>query len=305
MIKKIIKALKNPRLVLLYILQFRIFRIIPDEIFLKIKYRLIFRKGLNLKEPKTFNEKLQWLKLYDRNPNYTLLVDKYEVRKIIKNKIGEEFLIPLLGVYNRFEDIDFSKLPHQFVLKPNHTSGDIFICKDKSKIDYKKLKKQVNSWLRREYYWVHREWPYKNVKPRIICEKYMVDESGNQLKDYKIFCFSGEPKIIKVDYNRFSGHKRNFYDTEWNYIPVSIKSPSDPNVIIKRPKQLNEMLNLARVLSKNYPHVRIDFYYANDNIYFGEITFYHESGFGKFLPESYNYQLGSWIELPFRKKENR
>ena len=142
---------------------------------------------LNLNNPKTFNEKLQWLKLNDRKPEYKNMVDKYEVRKYIADKIGEEYLIPLLGVWDKFEDIDFEQLPNQFVLKPNHTSGNVFICKDKSKINYEKLKKEVNSWLNRKYYWVHREWPYKNIKPRIICEKYLVDESGVELKDYKLF----------------------------------------------------------------------------------------------------------------------
>jgi len=296
--KKIIKALKNPKIAILYFLSFRIFRIIPDSLYLKLKYRLIFGKNLDLKKPKTFNEKLQWLKLHDRNPLYIQLVDKYEVRKYIEKVLGKEYLIPLLGVYDSFDEINFDALPNEFVLKPTHTSGDIFICKDKSKIDFMKLKKEVNRWLKREYYWLHREWPYKNIKPRIICEKYMVDESGKELKDYKIFCFNGEPKIIQVDYNRFSNHKRNLYDLEWNYIPFSIQYPTDPNKIISKPQKLEEMINIARLLCKGYPHVRVDFYSINEKIYFGELTFYHGSGFEKFEPESYNYVFGSWLQLP-------
>jgi len=304
MLKKVIKLFKNPKLAVLYGLDIRIFKILPDDIFLKIKYKLHIGKKLNLTTPQTFNEKLQWLKLYDRNPIYTQLVDKYEVRKYISKTIGEDYLIPLIGVWDKFEDIDFSKLPNQFVLKPNHTSGNIFICKDKSNIDYVKLKKEVNMWLKRRYYWVHREWPYKNVKPRIICEKYMVDESGVELKDYKIFCFSGEPKIIQVDYNRFTSHKRNLYDTEWNYINASIKYPTDPNIKIKKPEKLNIMLDLARVLAKDYPHVRIDFYSIKDKVYFGEMTFYHGAGFETFNPEDFQIQMGEWIKLPYNLKIN-
>ena len=300
MLKKIKKAIKNPKLVIILLLNFKIFRIIPDSLFLKIEYRLKMNKKLNLKKPETFSEKLQWLKIYDRNPLYTKLVDKYEVRKQIAKIIGEDYLIPLLGVYDSFEEINFNELPNQFVLKPNHTSGDIYICKDKSKINYSELKKTINRWLKREYYWIHREWPYKNVKPRIVCEKYMVDESGTELKDYKIFCFNGEPKLIQVDYNRFSGHKRNLYDINWNYIPVSYQYPTYPNIVIKKPQKLSEMLELARLLSKNYPHVRVDFYCIRDKIYFGEMTFYPEAGFGKFNSESLEKEMGSWIELPMK-----
>ncbi len=303
MLTKIIKAFKNPRLAILYILNFKIFRLVPDKIYLKVKYRLIVGKKLNLNAPETFNEKLQWLKLHDRNPLYTKLVDKYEARKYVAEKIGEEYLIPLLGVYDSFEEINFDTLPNQFVLKPTHTSGNIFICKDKSKINYDELKKIVNRWLKRNYYWFHREWPYKNIKPRIICEKYMVDESGEELKDYKIFCFNGEPKLIQVDYNRYSCHKRNLYDINWNYIPASIQYPTDPNVIIKKPKKLDKMLEIAKILSEGFPHVRVDLYYnyIYDKIYFGELTLYHGAGYEKFEPESLEIEMGSWLKLPLDK----
>lgn len=272
--------------------------LLPDKMFIKLEYRYYTGRKLNLDNPKTFNEKLQWLKLYYRRPEYTKLVDKYEVRKYIAETIGEEYLIPLLGVWDKFDDIDFSKLPNQFVLKCTHDSGGLVICKDKKKFSIEEARKKINKHLKRNFYYVHREWAYKNVKPRIICEKYMVDESGTELKDYKIFCFNGEPKLIQVDYNRFNGHKRNLYDIEWNYIPNSIKYPTDPNTIIKKPNKLNEMLELARVLSNGYPHVRVDFYYVNDRIYFGEMTFYHGAGYEKFEPESLEFEMGSWLELP-------
>ncbi|CAK8582478.1 ATP-grasp fold amidoligase family protein [Priestia megaterium] len=301
MYKKIIKAIKNPQLAILVILGEKCSRIIPDAQFLNLKYKSIVKKKLNLKEPKSFNEKIQWLKLYDRKPEYTELVDKYEVRKYIAEKIGEGYLIPLLGVYDTFDEIDFNSLPSQFVLKPNHTSGDVYICRDKSKIDYVELKKEVTMWLKRRYYWVHREWPYKNIKPRIVCEKYMVDESGSDLKDYKVFCFNGEPKMIQVDYNRFVDHKRNLYDPEWNYISASIHYPTDPRIKIKKPKRLEDILELAKVLARDYPHVRVDFYSINDQVYFGEMTFYHGSGYEKFIPESLGLDLGELIKLPSKR----
>lgn len=242
---------------------------------------------------------MQWLKLYDRKPEYTKLVDKYEVRKYIAKTIGEQYLIPLLGVYDSFDDIDFDKLPNQFVLKPNHTSGDIYICKDKSTIDFNELRKKVNKWLKREYYWLHREWPYKNVKPRIICEKYMVDESGKELKDYKFMCFNGEVKCLFVCLNRYSpsGLNVDFYDMDWKPMPFERHYRSS-GTIIPKPKNFHKMVRFAEKLSKDIPFVRVDFYEANDQLYFGELTFYPGSGFEEFTPESYDYLLGSWIELP-------
>lgn len=225
------------------------------------------------------------------------MVDKYEVRNYIKNIIGEEYLIPLIGVYDSFEEIDFDKLPNQFVLKCTHDSGGIVICYDKSKFNIDAARKKINKHLKRNYYYSGREWPYKNIKPRIICEKYMVDESGTELKDYKIFCFNGVPRIIQVDFNRFKEHKRNMYDTGWNYIPISYNYPSDSNKLIKKPRNLEDMLKFAKMLSQNYPFVRVDFYSIYNKIYFGEITFYPASGFGIFNPETYDYLLGSWITL--------
>lgn len=302
MFKKIIKVLKNPKLYLLYSLNFKVFRIIPDNIYLRVKYRMHFNKKLNLKSTKTFNEKLQWLKIYDRNKLYTNLVDKYEVRRHIAKTIGEEYLIPLLGVYDAYNEIDFDTLPNQFVLKPNHTSGDVFICKDKSKIDFIKLKIQVNTWLKRRYYWVHREWPYKNVKPRIICEKYMEDDSGTELKDYKFLCFKGESKCLFICLNRNSstGLNVDFYDMDWNPMPFERHYKRSSNIIAK-PKYFDKMIEFSEKLSENIPFVRVDFYETNGQLYFGELTFFPGSGYEEFTPESYDYLLGSWIELPNKR----
>lgn len=298
MLKKIIKVIKNPGIIILYFLNYRFFRFIPDKLFLKIKYRLIIGKKLNLNNPETYNEKLQWLKLYDRKTEYTGFVDKYEVRKLIERTIGGQYLIPLLGVYDSFDEINFDELPERFVLKPTHTSGDIYICNDKSKIDYDLLKKKVNKWLKREYFWVHREWPYKNIKPRIICEKYMVDESGVELKDYKFMCFNGEVKCLFICLNRNSstGLNVDFYDLDWKPMPFERHYPSS-HTVIPKPRNLGSMVEFSARLSKDIPFVRVDFYEAGGQLYFGELTFFPGSGFEEFTPESYDELLGSWIML--------
>lgn len=264
--------------------------------------KLFFRATgckLDLKNPRTFNEKLQWLKLYDRKPEYTQMVDKYEVKKLVAQKIGEEYIIPTLGVWEKFDRIDFDRLPQQFVLKCTHDSGSVIVVKDKSQFDRKAAKKKLDSALKRNFYYWGREWPYKNVKPRIIAEKYMTDESGTELKDYKIFNFDGKPEFIQVDYNRFVEHRRNLYSTDWKYMEKAIQYATDPSVQIQKPQKLDEMLDLAKKLSAGIPHVRTDFYSIDGGkIYFGELTFYHGSGFEKFDPEEFGVECGNMIKLP-------
>lgn len=271
---------------------------IPDPIYIKLLYRRRTGKTLNLKNPVTFNEKLQWLKLYNRKPEYSMMVDKYEVKKYVAKKIGEQYIIPTLGVWNHFDEIDFDMLPEQFVLKCTHDSGGLVIVKDKKKLDRDAARKKIEDSLSNDYYLRGREWPYKNVKPRIIAEKYMTDESEVELKDYKVFNFNGEAKFIQVDYGRFTNHKRNLYSIDWEYINAAIQYPSDQSVQINKPEKLDEMLMLARKLSASIPYVRTDFYSINDKIYFGEITFFAEAGFGKFTPEQFGVEIGSWIKLP-------
>lgn len=289
--------------IIMKFLNLPIFYKMDDEKFLKIKYFLIFRKKLNLDDPETFNEKLQWLKLYNRKPEYTKMVDKYEVKKYIADLIGNEYLIPTLGIYDSFDDIDFKKLPNKFVIKCTHDSGSILICKDKSVIDINKAKKQFNKTMKRNFYYFGREWAYKNVKPRIIIEKYMEDESLSELKDYKVFNFNGQSKLIQVDFNRFSGHKRNMYNTKWEKLDMNLIYKINKDIQIEKPQHLEQILKLSSKLSKGSPFMRTDFYVIKDKIYFGEITFYPESGFGKFIPEKYDKTLGDLIELP--KKEKR
>ena len=297
--KKIIKALKNPRLAIIYLLNQKIFRLIPDKLYIKIKYRLCIGKKLDLNKPQGLNEKMQWLKLYDRNPLYTNLVDKYKVREYIKNTIGEEYLIPLLGVYDGYDEIDFNSLPKEFVLKPNHTSGDIYICHDKDQIDHRKLEKDIKRWLKRKYYWIHREWPYKNVKPRIVCEKYMVDHESGDMKDYKIECFNGKATGTYVCLLRESteGLAIDYYDRNWNFIPGGVDFRNS-GILLQRPKNFNKMIEIAEELSKDIPYVRIDLYEINGQVYFGELTFFPGAGFVPFKPDSFDYLLGSWLELP-------
>ncbi len=294
---KIQKGLKHPHIIGEYLLDRRISRLVPDRIFLSWLYRLKMGKPLNLKNPTSFNEKLQWLKLYDRNPFYPSLVDKFEVRQFVKDTIGEEYLIPLLGVYETVDAVDFASLPSSFVLKPTHTSGDVILCKDKKLLSEDLTRHQMNAWLKKQYYWGLREWPYKNIKPRIICEEMIKTKDGGIPKDYKIFCFHGVPKFAFVASDRGVDTKFDFFDADWNRQPLK-QHYSTSSYDFFKPFKWNDMLLLAQKLSKGIPHVRVDFYIdAMERIIFGELTFYHFSGIEKFDPESYDYLLGSWIDL--------
>ena len=273
----------------------------PDEEYLKKCFKSCMGEDLHLDNPKTFNEKLQWLKLYDRKPEYTMMVDKYKVRDYIKETIGEEYLIPLLGVWDKAEDIDFDALPNQFVLKCNHNSGlGMYICKDKSKLtenQIKAIRKNLTKGLQQDYYLTGREWPYKNVPRKIIAEKYMEDETG-QLRDYKFYCFNGEPKIIMINSDREIGKtKADYFDMDFNWIDLKW---GYEHALVKPSKPINfkKMKELAVVLSKNIPELRVDFYEVNNKIYFGELTFFDGSGFDKIEPKEWDKKIGDWIKLP-------
>ena len=280
----------------------KIKQLIPDKTYLELQYKYHLGEKLNLESPKTFNEKLQWLKLYDRKPEYTMYADKYAVREHIKNLIGEKYLIPLIGVYDRVEDIDWDRLPNRFVLKCTHGSSCNIICDDKSRLDITSSKKKLKKWMNRNWYWYGREWPYKNVKPRIICEKYIVDEFENGLRDYKIFCFNGNPKIIQVISERKgSQYCVDHFDLNWEKIQIPRKNHQGNKQEIGKPVQLKKMIDIAKILSKGMPFVRIDLYNTQSQILFGEITFYPVSGFMDFEDKKHDNLLGSWIELPFDK----
>lgn len=270
---KIISYIVEPKKIILYLMNKNYLSFIPDKTFLKMKYKLMMGTKLDLENPKTFNEKLQWLKLHDRNPEYTKMVDKYEAKEYVANIIGKEYIIPTLGVWDKFDDIDFDALPNEFVLKPTHTSGNVFICKDKSKIDYKKLKKQVNKWLKRDYYRIHREWPYKNVKPRIIAEKYMENKDHTNIKDYKFYCFNGQADYVMICTGRETGHpKFYFYNKEWNFMRnMSNDGIKLEGKLEEKPIGIEKMFEIAEKLSQGIKFVRMDLYNVNEKIYFRRI----------------------------------
>lgn len=271
--------------------------VLDDKEYISRQYEYYMGRKPDLDYPRSFNEKLQWLKLYDRKPEYTQMIDKYEAKKYVADIIGEEYLIPTLGIYDSVDEIEFEKLPQQFVLKCTHDSGGVVFCKNKNDFDKDEAKSILNNFLKRNFYWAGREWPYKNIKPRIIVEEYLVDESNVELKDYKFFAFDGKVKLIQVDYDRFVHHKRNLYTTDWEYIDAVIKYPTDPNRKIKRPAKLEKMIEISEKLSKHIPHVRVDLYSVGKRIYFGELTFYHGSGYEKFEPKELEYNLGEMIKI--------
>lgn len=274
-----------------------------DKKFLEKKFKSAFHRELDLDDPQTFNEKLQWLKLYDRDSRYTQYVDKYLVREYVKEMIGEEYLIPLLGVWNAADDIDFDKLPDQFVLKCNHNSGlGMYICKNKKIMDYTKVISELKKGLKQDYYLTAREWPYKNVPRKIIAEKYIVDESGYELKDYKFYCFNGKVKLVMINSDRMTDKKTkaNYFDE--NYQPLDFEwGYENADVIPEKPEKFELMKSLAEKLAANIPHVRVDFYQTPEGVYFGEMTFFDGSGFDEIKPIEWDYKIGSWIELPSKR----
>ena len=294
----LINAITNPLYFLTKPRTFRFVNIIPSNLYLKLRYKEKLGRYPDLRNPKLFTEKLQWLKLHDRRPEYTQIVDKYEVRKNIESLCGEQYLIPLLGFWDRVEDIDFSKLPDKFVLKCTHDSGSVVVCTDKSILDVEAAKKKLKHRLKYNYYWHSREYPYKNVRPRVICEKYMADESGTELKDYKFLCFNGEPKYIQLDYDRFTDHKIHVYDNEWNYVPFYIdKYYPDLSRSFEEPACYDEMLSLARALSDGFFFLRVDFYIVNDRVFIGELTLYPGSGAWLIEPIEYDNELGKLLDI--------
>lgn len=269
-----------------------------DEFYLKMIYLFELHKWPDLKNPKTFNEKLQWLKLHDRRSEYTTMVDKYAVKEFVAKIIGSEYIIPTLGVWNRFEEIDFNTLPNQFVLKTTHGGGGlaVVICKDKNSFNRQKAKKILDKSLKSNIYANYREWPYKNVPKRIIAEKYMPSDNG--LIDYKVHNFNGVPKFILVCRNRYSTNPmaETFFSDKWE--KLDLKRPGHPNPNMEKPESLQEVLELSALLSKDLPFARTDFYIIDSKVYFGEITFYPASGLSPFYPNEYDKLFGDLLTLP-------
>lgn len=291
--------------------------LLPDKIYLRRLYKEKNGEQLNLNSPKSFTEKLNWLKLYDRRPEYTIMADKYAVRDYIKNNFGEEYLVPLLGVWDNPEDIDFASLPNKFVLKANHDSN-IFVCVDKEQqrfedksgrklVGFTEVVQELKRRLQIDYYKYFREWPYKNIPRKVICEKYMENTNEDALVDYKLFCFNGIPKLIMINSNRFqdSGVKTDMYDMEWNHLDMYDGHYPYAGDIFEKPTELNEMINLSSNLSENIPFVRIDFNVWDRSLFFGEFTFYHNAGMERFSPEVWDKILGEWLVLPSKKKTKK
>lgn len=299
--KRIVKAVRHPKLLLSYILIKLAPYIYSDKLYILLKYRLTIGGYCNLKNPKTFQEKLQWIKLNDRKPIYHQMVDKYDAKKFIAERVGEEYVIPTLGIWDRFEDIDFESLPNQFIIKNTHDSGTYFICKDKSKLDIKEVRKRLLIDERKEDYYVFsREWPYKGLKHRIIVEPLLNDGNGEYLTDYKFFTFNGEPKFFYTTSNRGKkdGLKEDFFDINGNLLELNQKgyynNPNTPQL----PINLSKMIDYSKLLSQDTYHLRVDFYEINGKVYCGELTFFDGGGFHPFTPEKYNKILGDWIKLP-------
>ena len=275
------------------------FNWMPDKAFLKMRYKRKFGKKLNLENPQNFNEKLQWLKLYDRKPEYTQMVDKYEAKKYVAERIGEEYIIPTLGVWEKFEDIDFDSLPNQFVLKCTHDSGGLVICRDKATFDKEAAKKKINKSLKVNYYLKGREWPYKNVKPRIIAEEYMEDAKTKELIDYKFYCFNGKVKYLYISegLDNHSTAKISFVTLDWTFAPFNRSDYKPFALLPQEPFHFNEMIKIAEKLSYGINFMRVDLYEINEKVYFSELTFTPCSGFMPFQPKIWDLKLGAELEL--------
>lgn len=279
--------------------------IVDDAAFLKKQFYYKLGYELDLDNPRTFNEKLQWLKIHDRNPEYTKLVDKYEFKNHIEKVLGKEFVIPTLGVWDRVEDIEWDKLPKQFVLKCTHDSGSVIICRDKSSFDVKKASEQLKNAMNRNFYWILREWPYKDVVPRILAEEFLESKEG-ELTDYKFFAFDGQVKsmFIATDReNKLEETKFDFFDRDFKHLDL-INGHPNAYQVPEKPSAYEKMITLTERLTKGIPHVRVDFYEVNGKIYFGEFTFSHWSGVVPFEPYKWDEIWGEWIKLPGQKKEN-
>ena len=298
MFKRIKNYIQHPKVFKLVLLE-HISPFLTTEAYLKLRWRVRMGYPLNLDNPQTFNEKLQWLKINYRNPLYTTLVDKYAVKKYVEEKIGAEHVVPLIASWDSVNDIDWNALPNQFVVKCSHDCGGMVICKDKSKLNIEEAKRKLRKCLKTNYYYKSREWPYRGVKPKIFCEAYMEDEHG-ELRDYKWFCFDGVPKALFIASDRQKegeDTKFDFYDTEFNHLPFTNGHPNSTEHIVK-PEGFEKMKELAAKLSQGMPQVRIDFYDVNGHIYFGEFTFFHWGGMTPFKPKEWDYKFGSWIKLP-------
>lgn len=298
-IRKLIKFFTNELYRLTYLDTHGFSSLVSGEKLLGVKYIAETGRKLDLSNPQMYTEKLQWLKLYDHRPEYSVMVDKYKVKQYVAEKIGKEYVVPLLGVWKRAEDIDYHKLPDCFVLKATHDSGTYVICKNKNQLDKSAILEKMQNALKRNYYYGTREWPYKNVKPRIIAEAYMEDSTHKELRDYKFFTFGGIPKVLYIAQGRGKGEPTvaDFFDMDFNHLPFTIDHDMAP-VPPEKPVNFELMKELAAKLSEGTPQLRVDFYEVDGKVYFGEMTFFHCSGMAAFHPEEWDRIFGDWVTLP-------
>jgi len=296
-LKKSYTAINHPKVILIKLLQF-ISPLLNDRIYLKLIFRLKAGYRLNLKQPTTYNEKLQWLKLYYKSDLLPKLVDKFEYKLYVANLIGQDFVPKNYGIWDSFDQIDFSKLPDKFVLKTTHDQGGVILCLNKKKLDIETAKKKLNHHIKRNIFYLYREWPYKTVPPRIIAEELLVNENGDDLRDYKFYCFHGEPKVMYVSSKQKEGKGMlDFFDMDFNYLDIRRPGYNRVGNKLERPKNFETMISLAKLLAGNEPHVRIDFYDVNGKIYVGEYTLFQGGGMMPFIPKKWDYILGGWINL--------
>lgn len=280
-------------------------RLLPAKPYLSLKFRVVFKRRMPWENPSTFCEKLQWMKLYDFHPQYVDLVDKIRVRKYVESKIGSSYVVPLLGVWSSSSEIDFDALPDRFVMKCNHDSGKVIVCRDKKLLDETEARRQMDRELRKNYYLVGRETPYKYVERKVFAEELLLPSDGSELIDYKFFCFNGKPEFLKINFNKNVDFRANYYDLDFNLLPFGEVWPSpDPGVNFSAPVNFQKMVEIAGKLSQGLPFARIDLYNVDGHIYFGEITLYPTSGFGPFNDAEWDKKLGDMIILPDNKKAN-
>lgn len=272
-------------------------KFISDEKYIAKQYKMRTRKVLNLENPELYNEKVQDYKLHYHNHILKQLVDKYDVRRFVEDKIGGDYLTKLYGVYNTVDEIPFEKLPSKFVMKLTNGSGFNYICIDKNEKEIKKIKSRFKKWMRLDFYMLGREWAYKDVPNRIVCEEFLESDSSYGLNDYKVFCFDGKAKLIQVDFDRFKDHKRNLYTPDWTFIDEKVAYENDPMAEIERPENLEEMVECAQKLAEGFPQVRVDFYSIGNRLVFGEMTFYHGAGYLHFDNEDFERKLGSYWKI--------
>ena len=276
------------------------YRKMPDAMFLKCQYYLMMGERLDVEHPRGFNQKIQWLKLYHRDPLYTRLADKVAVRDVVRERIGEEYLVPLLGAWEHFDDIDLDALPQQFALKCNHDCGSVVLCKDKASFDVAQACAKIEGCLKKNCYYEHpyREWQYRDIPPKVIAEPYLTDPSGREIDDYKIYCFNGVPRFVSVHSGRFSGKCLvTFFDMAWNAFPFDVGYERHPPSF-PPPERFEEMVSLSAALAKDIPHVRVDWYCLGGKPYFGEMTFTSHGGYHVFNPPEWNATFGDWLTLP-------